>query len=327
MRTSIDPMMLPAVGTEVDPGWPWLLALRDQLLQAGAQPWLLLHGNWQSEAWRIWLHLQPETDLPAEEGEAVFAWENDLSLRPNPAAARLPFATLWAHYLPYCLLGLKARQLGRTVAISHFAQTLDGKIATHSGHSRWIGNDANLIHAHRMRALCDGILIGRGTLCQDQPSLTVRLVEGRNPQRIVLASSDCDFASLQESSHEPIWWIGYQGDRQPPEGVYCVELPGGSVPQSSQEVLQTLYHAGLNTVYIEGGAQTTSRFLEEGMIDVVQLHISPLLFGSGKAGMALSSIDMVDDCIQFEPAYFLPAGDAVMFVGQPLTNTHDADAG
>ncbi|MEO1451963.1 MAG: dihydrofolate reductase family protein, partial [Bacteroidota bacterium] len=60
------------------------------------------------------------------------------------------------HYLPYALLALQAKKQQRAISIGHFAQTLDGKIATETGESRWIGNPENLTHAHRMRALCDG---------------------------------------------------------------------------------------------------------------------------------------------------------------------------
>jgi len=106
------------------------------------------------------------------------------------------------NYLPFCFNYFKAIQNHKTYVISHFAQSLDGKIATNSGHSKWIGNEQNLIHAHRMRALCNGILIGANTLKKDKPMLTVRHVEGDDPVKIVLCNSCQDFIELRKDKRK-----------------------------------------------------------------------------------------------------------------------------
>lgn len=89
-------------------------------------------------------------------------------------------------YLPLILGGLRARKNKMCFAMGHLAQTLDGKIASHSGSSRWISNEANLIHAHRLRALCDAVAVGWRTAVADNCQLNVRFVEGHNPTRIVI---------------------------------------------------------------------------------------------------------------------------------------------
>jgi len=175
-------------------------------------------------------------------------------------------------YLPYCFLSLKAKRLKRAISTTHFAQTLDAKIATNTGDSKWIGNDENLIHAHRMRALCDGVLVGRRTVEADEPKLNVRHVCGQDPVRIVLGNPNSDFNSLLNCSDAKI-------------------------------------------LYIEGGATTTSIFIKSKAVDVIQLHIAPMIFGSGKSSIELPNIDMVKEAISFSEYHFLPFGDSVMFTG------------
>lgn len=219
-------------------------------------------------------------------------------------------------YLPYALLHREAHVLGRAIAISHFAQSLDGKIATHSGDSKWIGNPENLIHAHRMRALCDGIMIGTRTLQSDQPSLTVRLVPGENPRRVVITSSARDFSSLFVACPEPVLVIG-TGDQVLGDNLEYQRLDAPQGRIACHDILRCLYARGICSVYIEGGAETTSNFLRERALDVVQLHLSPLIFGSGISGISLPGIEEVREAVYFEPYTFRTVGDTVMFVGEP----------
>jgi len=225
-------------------------------------------------------------------------------------------------YLPYCFLALRSRGIGRAIGISHFAQSLDGRIATLSGDSKWIGNQENLTHAHRMRALCDGILIGGNTLKDDQPALTVRLVEGRNPRRIVLCSSEADFSSLQQHCDDEVFIVGTCEDPEIPNTTFQKFETNKSGRIDCLALLSHLYEQGIFSVYIEGGAATTSGFLQERATDVVQLHISPLIFGSGVNSFVLPEIDQVEEAIQFENFHFRPMGDTYMFVGELKQQSH-----
>ena len=219
-------------------------------------------------------------------------------------------------YMPYCFLPILARQRKRAIAIAHFAQSLDGKIATLGGDSKWIGNEENLVHAHRMRALCDSILIGSRTLNADHPSLTVRLVEGENPRRVVLCSSASDFSSLQADTSSPVLVIGTGSDPCIENATYAQLSLGKNGRIAGTDILQHLYTLGLHTVYVEGGSATTSHFLQERSIDILQLHIAPLIFGSGLESFSLPSIGTVDEAIQFDQFYYKPIGDTFMFVGE-----------
>ncbi len=217
-------------------------------------------------------------------------------------------------YLPYCFTNYRARQLERCISIAHFAQSLDGKIATLEGDSRWIGNEENLIHAHRMRALCDGIVVGNNTIRYDQPRLTVRKVEGKNPKRIVIGNSKVDMSSLLASCTDPVLVISnqfsYENKQLEPLLVASVNCKIGS-----QDVLTALYHKGIRSIYIEGGAKTTSNFLSDKAVDILQLHIAPIVFGSGKQGIVLPDIKTVEESRQFKHFEFFPIGNSVMFVG------------
>lgn len=217
-------------------------------------------------------------------------------------------------YGPYCFLRSYAERKGRAVSVSHFAQSLDGRIATISGDSKWIGNEENLTHAHRMRALCDSILIGSGTLKRDQPKLTVRHVDGPTPVRIVLGSSDEGVESLARANSGRVIVVGTPGTHDLPNvEALTLESTDGFIQPAN--LLKVLYEKGIYSVYIEGGATTTSYFLRHDAIDVVQLHVSPMIFGSGVASFSLPQIQKVTEAKCLSTYQWFPVGDGVMLVG------------
>jgi len=262
----------------------------------------------------IFIHFTlPSNNL---KGEAThLLWQNNLQIKVL-ATYHLEDSALafLKAYLPYCFFSIQAKKRKSAFAIAHFAQTLDGKIATQSGHSKWIGNEENLKHAHRMRALCDGILIGRSTLHYDRPKLTVRHVSGENPSRIVLGAKASDYSCLTEASDDPILVIS--SDKPPHcETINHLHLPSANGRLHSNQILECLYQQGVNTVYVEGGAVTTSNFIKDKAIDVLQLHLSPQIFGSGRQGIQLPQINEVQESIQFSNFFFQQVGDTQMFVG------------
>lgn len=220
-------------------------------------------------------------------------------------------------YLPYCFTSLIAKKIKRTFVISHFAQTLDGRIATESGDSRGIGDSENILHAHRMRALCDGIVIGSHTLERDKAKLNVRLVSGRDPVRIILGSKDQNYTSLIEASPSPIIVIHSNGKKETKNlnqiNFIHLKKNGNSIP--CEEILKALYANNINSIYLEGGAKTASIFLNENMIDIVQLHISPLILGSGISTFSLPVINSISQAITFPFFKYFDIGSSVMFLG------------
>ena len=214
-------------------------------------------------------------------------------------------------YLPYCLAPVEAQRRRRAITVSHFAQTLDGRIATHSGDSRWIGCPENLVHAHRMRALCDAVLIGAGTLRRDRPRLNVRHVSGTDPIRVVLGSGSLDLRCLTESSSAPVLTVGRD---QSPDFDFLIHDNGRI---HGLELLEALFARGIHSVLVEGGATMTSSLLADGAIDVLQLHIEPLLLGPGLSPFVRPAAERIADAITFRSQTFVPVGSGVMFVGRP----------
>jgi len=222
-------------------------------------------------------------------------------------------------YLPFCLAPILRKKKRMPLSITHFAQTLDGYIATLSNHSKWIGNDENLIHAHRLRAMVDAVVIGNNTLVCDAPKLTVRHVKGKNPTRVVIGNSNKKLDSLiTEDSANSKKVIRVISSQNKMEGncVYdCLRVKSESYRMPTQNILEALYEKGIYSILIEGGASTSSCFLEEGNIDMLQLHISPMLFGSGVKTFTLPEIKEVGDAKQFEKSFYSKMGDGMMFTG------------
>jgi diaminohydroxyphosphoribosylaminopyrimidine deaminase/5-amino-6-(5-phosphoribosylamino)uracil reductase len=251
---------------------------------------------------------------PPDAGEARYALDHVIALRSLTEGDLHPAArALVELYLPYCLAPMHARRMGRAFTVSHFAQSLDGRIATCAGDARWIGCEENQVHAHRMRALCDGILIGAQTLRNDRPALTVRHTEGTDPTRIVLGAAT-DVSCLERAGPGAIVLIG-DGDGPESGQVERVVLPRTDGRIDTRAVLERLYHCGIMSVYVEGGATTTSTFLTEGNIDVVQLHFSPMILGSGINSFSGPAVPSVQDAVRFRRHLYRPIGDGMMFVG------------
>jgi diaminohydroxyphosphoribosylaminopyrimidine deaminase/5-amino-6-(5-phosphoribosylamino)uracil reductase len=251
----------------------------------------------------------------ASHADAVFAIEGLIGIEAiRTGGLPLPVLLLFRTYLPYVFSALHARRLGRAFAVSHFAQSLDGRIATLGGDSRTIGSPSNLVHAHRMRALSGGVLIGSRTLRRDRPKLTVRYVEGRQPARIVLASSADGLEALTAGEGGRVLLVGGNGGPAP-SGVEVVPLRGsnGAIPTAA--ILGELLARGVRSVYIEGGALTTSRFLDEGTLDVVQVHIAPMILGSGLVSFRLPPVADVASSLRLAGHAFTPVDDGMMIVG------------
>ena len=121
--------------------------------------------------------------VPTGDPAALLIWQPGCGWEAviPPDDPRRPLIDL---YLPIC-----SATAARPVTVGHLGQSLDGFIATHAGESRWVTGEENMRHMHRLRALCDAVIVGAGTIAADDPQLTTRLVEGANPLRVVLDPS------------------------------------------------------------------------------------------------------------------------------------------
>lgn len=215
-------------------------------------------------------------------------------------------------YLPYACLGFFGKRHKKCFAISHFAQTLDGRIATFTGDSKWIGNDENLLHAHRMRALCDAILVGVKTLEKDNPRLNVRKVIGPDPIKVIIGGNGqiCSerFHAIDSST---IVFKDSKNDLETFESVLIQKEPQFDL----KSVLSILADKGIYSVYVEGGSYTTSCFLEQNALDQVQIHFSGKILGSGTSSFSFGNIKEIKDAVTFRNGRFIPMGDEMMYIG------------
>jgi len=228
---------------------------------------------------------------------------------------------LLSRYLPVILLGTIKKD--RPTIIVHMAQSLDGKVCTENGNSKWIGNQENLIHAHRLRALVDSVLVGGNTLANDLPRLNVRHVPGNNPKRVFLSSSFEDFHRLPEvEDAEVILLRNLEKACELKNGLNITQLcyEGNTEEKQIVHILELLKNKGINSLMIEGGPNTVSSFFKCGVVDWLQVHIAPKLFGSGKSMISLPEICEVSDSYTLDNVQYDVVGDGFMVTGE--INTH-----
>lgn len=187
------------------------------------------------------------------------------------------------------------------LAVGQLGQSLDGRIATESGHSQYINGPVALTHLHRLRALVDAVVIGAGTACADCPQLTVRHVTGPNPVRVVIDPRGRvpTRGPLFDADGDPplvLHIIGPQASPDPAPGhVERVKLAMNERGFAPGAVLASLEERGLHRVLVEGGAETISRFIHAEALDRLHLLIAPLIIGSGRNGLNLPAIERLDE--------------------------------
>ncbi|MBM3488717.1 MAG: RibD family protein [Alphaproteobacteria bacterium] len=179
----------------------------------------------------------------------------------------------------------------RPLVVAQLGQSLDGRIATVSGESRYINGGAALDHLHALRAHVDAVVVGIGTVVADDPLLTVRRVPGRNPARVIIDPN----GRLPEGAR----CIADDGaDRlvirtapaAVPRGVEELVIPAHGPWINPATIIAALQRRGYHRVLIEGGARTISLFLDSGRVDRLHVLVAPMIIGSGKPGLELAPI-------------------------------------
>ncbi|MBZ4687173.1 MAG: ribD [Clostridiales bacterium] len=186
------------------------------------------------------------------------------------------------------------------------AVTCDGKIATASGHSKWITNLKSRQYVHKLRHSYDAILVGSGTVLNDDPSLTTRLVpfKGLNPIRIILdgrlrTSPKSKVFTDGEARTILVTTKGHAFDRLEAyrkNGVEILKLPGNDFKVDINILLKELGTKEICSILIEGGAQTAGNFFDAKAIDKVYMFISSKVAGGNNAinclgGLGIKSMD------------------------------------
>jgi diaminohydroxyphosphoribosylaminopyrimidine deaminase / 5-amino-6-(5-phosphoribosylamino)uracil reductase len=213
-----------------------------------------------------------------------------VSARLPPAESARKFFELYAplcHPVPEAAQPESAR--AGCFIVAHLGQSLDGRIGPLNGKPEAITGPEDMTHNHRMRALFDVVLVGAGTVCYDDPTLTVRHVEGRNPVRVVVDPDRRlgDHYGLFNDGLAPTLLLCRSELCREGERHAGAEVVGVDDACSPAAVIDVLRRRGLPRIFIEGGGVTVSRFLAAGCLDRLQLAVSPLIMGQGKPGIDL----------------------------------------
>jgi diaminohydroxyphosphoribosylaminopyrimidine deaminase / 5-amino-6-(5-phosphoribosylamino)uracil reductase len=196
---------------------------------------------------------------------------------------------------------LRGGRVDQLVVVGQFGQSIDARIATASGDSRYINGPAGLAHLHRLRALMDAVLIGIGTATADDPQLTVRRVAGPSPARVVVDPNGRLPASARLLAPDGIHRLvitreGAAGAY--PAGVEVAHLPTVQGHIEPVVILAALAARGFRRILVEGGANTVSRFLAARCLDRLHIVIAPIIIGAGPSSVSLPPIERVDDALR-----------------------------
>jgi diaminohydroxyphosphoribosylaminopyrimidine deaminase/5-amino-6-(5-phosphoribosylamino)uracil reductase len=201
----------------------------------------------------------------------------------------------------------------RPFVVAQLGQSLDGRIATASGASRWINSASALDHLHRLRAHVDAVVVGVGTITADDPFLTVRRVAGHQPARVVIdPNGRLDPNARCLSSDGARCFVVKGKDGPVPRGAepLLVESLGDSLEPAA--IAEALFRLGLKKILIEGGAKTVSHFIDARMVDRIHLLVAPVILGSGIQGLSLAPIGGLDEALRPETrVHILDDGDVL----------------
>lgn len=182
---------------------------------------------------------------------------------------------------------LTAMRLGRPFVMAKVAMTLDGRIASPSGESKWITGPVARREGHRLRAEMGAVLVGPGTVTMDRPRLTARIPGVVNPPvRVVLdprEELDREQPLFDESA--PTWHVTPSSSKLP--------LVGGRFVV--RDLLRLLFDRGLTGVLVEGGAGVIGSFLNADLVDALEIFVAPKLFGEGRSWIETPQAHGLDD--------------------------------
>lgn len=222
------------------------------------------------------------------------------------------------------LYGPIAAETGKPMIFAQIGQSLDGRIATVSGDAKDISGTDGLAHLHRLRALADAVVIGVKTALHDDPQLTVRMVEGANPARVVIDPDGRlpnDACLLRDTSARRI--VIQACDMPRPAGVEVIRLDrdGWIAPTA---IAETLIGMGFRKILIEGGGITIAQFLEAGLLDRLHISIAPLLIGAGPQGLSTAPIASLTQALRPRTHRYDLGSDVVFDCDLSTTDTAPA---
>jgi GTP cyclohydrolase II len=220
------------------------------------------------------------------------------------------------------LLGTPLARGDRPFVVVKLAQTLDGRVATTTGDSRWISGIEERRISHGLRAAVDAVAVGIGTVLADDPQLTVRLVPGASPVRVVLDGRlriPTDARVLDEHAATYVYTTG----SAPAARRMALRSVGAAVRTVAPSVdgldldavLRDLRRTGVRTLLVEGGARLATSLLAAGLVDRAIVSVSPMIFGAGRDAVGELGTERVGDALRLVNRTIHLAGDDVLIAG------------
>ena len=194
----------------------------------------------------------------------------------------------------------------RTFVVAQLGQSLDGRIATITGMSKYINGAPALDHLHRMRAEVDAVVVGAGTVVADDPQLTVRRVPGRSPARVVIDPTGRlkSPAKWLEIDGAPCFVVTACAMAPLAPGLQHIRLEAVNGAIAPRDIVAALFERGMKKILIEGGARTLSSFINAGCVDRLHLLFAPIIIGSGRNGLDLEPVSDLSGALRPQTALY-----------------------
>lgn len=233
------------------------------------------------------------------------------------------------------VLGPVRPRPARPYVVVKYAQSLDGRIATSVGDSKWISGEPERRVSHALRAACDAVLVGAGTVRADDPLLTVRLVPGNSPRRVTLDSGLTLPASARifDGSVPTIVLTGPAASRRRAaalarRGVEVRAVRLGPRGLDLGQALAALRGLGVQSMLVEGGATVITSLLAERLADRVIVSIAPIILGRGTEAVGDLGITTVAGGLTLRNRVMHPVGSDIVVAGDvPGAETAAASVG
>ena len=220
------------------------------------------------------------------------------------------------------VLGNGGPRADRPRVVLKFAQTLDGRIASRGGDSKWISGEAERTLSHALRAGCDAVMVGVGTVATDNPRLTVRLVPGASPLRVILDSTlrIPDEANVLDQTAGTIILTTHRAsnfriERLLQRGVAVRAIESGPHGVDLPTALRVLRDEGIESLLVEGGSRVLTSFLAARVVDRVVVAIAPSILGSGTEAVGDLQFRTLRDALRLEDPSTFRVGDDLVVAG------------
>jgi riboflavin-specific deaminase-like protein len=214
------------------------------------------------------------------------------------------------------------------------AQTLDGRIATRTGQSQWITCEPARALAHELRAAHDAVLVGIGTVLHDNPRLTVRLVDGPDPLRVVADTTLKIPLDRHLLTEHPERTIVVAAEDAPADRVETVRSLGARVIFGRRDgdrldladLLGRLHDLGIRSLMVEGGSGIITSLLRAGLVDRLVICIAPKVLGAGLDAVGDLGIRDLGQALTFSETTIRQLGPDILFDGVVDRTAHDGAA-